>query len=395
MPVYKRDAVGQLRLYQRLLPKYWAVVNDDGTLRGLLPEELNAAFKQLDPTKDTDTQIMQTLDAMSAALKGRKVAYLEGGMKYELADGKLASAPSDAAAPMDYPVAHDVRPTAQALGAGGCTDCHSLASPFLGMVVPTDPDRSQTQQMHEQWGISSLAVGAGALREDFIKPYGPWLIPLTLLACLLHYVIFGAKIVKHDDPEDIISRFTTTERLLHFFQMATFVVLAATGLGFLASAAGWWSVPRGGLARSIHVTCGWVFIVSSLGFVLQQLRQGILRKYDREWFLTLGGYLWIKAEPPAGKFNAGQKLFYWLAAACAIGLGLTGLSMAYDLAPAGWDVYAWMLHDLAAAVLIPSVLGHLYLGTIANPGTIQAVFTGTVSRAWAKKHHSIWYEEVK
>ncbi len=36
---------------------------------------------------------------------------------------------------------------------------------------------------------------------------------------------------------------------------------------------------------------------------------------------------------------------------------------------------------------------HIYLGTIAYPGTARAMLYGTVTRQWAKLHHPLWYEE--
>jgi formate dehydrogenase subunit gamma len=36
---------------------------------------------------------------------------------------------------------------------------------------------------------------------------------------------------------------------------------------------------------------------------------------------------------------------------------------------------------------------HVYLGTVAYPGTLGAMLHGSVTRAWARLHHPAWHEE--
>jgi cytochrome b subunit of formate dehydrogenase len=40
------------------------------------------------------------------------------------------------------------------------------------------------------------------------------------------------------------------------------------------------------------------------------------------------------------------------------------------------------------------VLGHAYLGTIANPGTWRVLVDGYVTREWAQHHHPYWYRLI-
>jgi formate dehydrogenase subunit gamma len=44
--------------------------------------------------------------------------------------------------------------------------------------------------------------------------------------------------------------------------------------------------------------------------------------------------------------------------------------------------------------LVMGVLAHVYLGTLANPGTISSLFTGQVDEQWARHHHEKWYKQV-
>ena len=44
-------------------------------------------------------------------------------------------------------------------------------------------------------------------------------------------------------------------------------------------------------------------------------------------------------------------------------------------------------------MLILSIIVHIYAG-IWIKGSISAMLHGWVSRAWARKHHELWYREV-
>ncbi len=36
---------------------------------------------------------------------------------------------------------------------------------------------------------------------------------------------------------------------------------------------------------------------------------------------------------------------------------------------------------------------HVYMGVLANPGTLRGMLEGILSRAWTKKHHPLWKPE--
>jgi formate dehydrogenase subunit gamma len=37
---------------------------------------------------------------------------------------------------------------------------------------------------------------------------------------------------------------------------------------------------------------------------------------------------------------------------------------------------------------------HIYLATLANPGTVRIMITGTVPVEWAKKRHAKWVQKM-
>jgi formate dehydrogenase subunit gamma len=101
--------------------------------------------------------------------------------------------------------------------------------------------------------------------------------------------------------------------------------------------------------------------------------------------------------PESGRYNAGQKAMFWLMVICMIVLLVTGIvfwrSVFGELFPVGLIRLASLLHAVAATVLIIGIIVHIY-AAIWTRGSIDAMMRGTVSEAWAKKHHAAWYRQV-
>ena len=55
---------------------------------------------------------------------------------------------------------------------------------------------------------------------------------------------------------------------------------------------------------------------------------------------------------------------------------------------------SYVVHDLAFILFFAMIIGHIYLGTAAEPGTFRAMTSGTVTKGWARLHHPRWYREV-
>ena len=101
--------------------------------------------------------------------------------------------------------------------------------------------------------------------------------------------------------------------------------------------------------------------------------------------------------PPAGKYNYGQKLVFWLMALSLLVLVVTGFMFWRPwFAPyfsVGAMRVAVLLHAIAAVVLVLSVIVHVY-AAIWVKGTMRAMTRGTVTENWARLNHPLWHEEV-
>ena len=96
-----------------------------------------------------------------------------------------------------------------------------------------------------------------------------------------------------------------------------------------------------------------------------------------------------------GKYNPGQKLFFWAVTLGAFGFLVSGVVMWFPLQfPPIVREIAILLHDITFICFFVGVVMHIYLGTAAEPGTFRSMVRGTVTRSWARLHHPGWLKDV-
>jgi formate dehydrogenase subunit gamma len=96
-----------------------------------------------------------------------------------------------------------------------------------------------------------------------------------------------------------------------------------------------------------------------------------------------------------GFFNGGQKMYFWIIAISGVLFLLTGLLMWFDnIVPRVVVVVSYLVHDLAALVMLGGFIIHIYEGTAHQPGTFNSMIDGTVTKKWAWTHHPGWYRAV-
>src|SRR6202035_3336391 len=99
------------------------------------------------------------------------------------------------------------------------------------------------------------------------------------------------------------------------------------------------------------------------------------------------------ALPPVGRYNAGQKLLFFVMVVCLLLLLLSGIAIwrryFADALPVGVIRAAAVLHAATAFVLIVVIIVHIY-AAIWVKGSVTAMVRGTVTLGWARKHHLKW-----
>ena len=95
-----------------------------------------------------------------------------------------------------------------------------------------------------------------------------------------------------------------------------------------------------------------------------------------------------------GKFNAGQKGYYWFSIILGIVLFVTGLPLWYPwLVGGSHGIHhvARFVHHGAFLLMVGGFIIHVYMSVVMFPGTLSAMTTGRVTRAWAAWHHPAWF----
>jgi formate dehydrogenase subunit gamma len=121
---------------------------------------------------------------------------------------------------------------------------------------------------------------------------------------------------------------------------------------------------------------------------------------DRAWGKAMKHYVRNEDEavPAAGRFNLGQKYFFWIMLWSVIVLLASGAILWFpELIP--WSLRllryaAILLHVSAALITIGAFIIHVYMGTAMVRGGFDSMVRGEVSPAWAKAHHRLWYERL-
>ena len=226
-------------------------------------------------------------------------------------------------------------------------------------------------------------------------------IPCVFLG---HYLIWGPKVFSHEGKKIYI--FSLFKRVVHWVSAVAFLVLVPTGVMIVFG-----KYLGGGIlvetARHLHGIATILFLFSVIPMFLFWVTDMLPTLDDIKWMFILGGYLSKqKKEIPAGKFNAGQKMWFWLATAGGVVMIATGAAMflqdfdysvASTLGLSQIDLLrvAAIIHSVLALPVIAFFFTHVYMSLFAIKGAIQSMITGYKEEEEVKFLHSSYYKKLK
>jgi formate dehydrogenase subunit gamma len=140
--------------------------------------------------------------------------------------------------------------------------------------------------------------------------------------------------------------------------------------------------------RQVHDFAGFVFVPTLVVSIVMWAKHAIPKGYDLNWFARMGGYLGYKGELRSGKFNAGQKVWFWIMAICGILLSWSGLSLFFQVGSmSNLRIYV-LVHFFSAIPIILMFLVHLYMASLGTKGAFMGMINGKMSKKAALAHHS-------
>jgi formate dehydrogenase gamma subunit len=195
----------------------------------------------------------------------------------------------------------------------------------------------------------------------------------------------------HGDSVTIV-RLGLTERLLHWWIVATFAAALLTGLAM-------GSEMENGSLFQLHVAA---VIAMGGGFVaalifgntmaaLRFVRDAFLpERSDFEFVARIVSRPFHRTGVRWGKFNLGQKGLAWMMLASLTAIIITGINSWHT------DGDAAGPHSTAVIVALVLLSLHVFMAVV-NPLTrpaLPGMVFGKVRRSWALHHHAKWVEDV-
>ncbi|MBM3358495.1 MAG: formate dehydrogenase subunit gamma [Betaproteobacteria bacterium] len=242
------------------------------------------------------------------------------------------------------------------------------------------------------------------IRNGPVTVYGGWLITIVAVLIALYYGLKGP-IKLHAQPTGrVIERFTPWERIIHWATAISFVILAVSGIVILFgryvllpvfgyTLFSWLAV----ISKNLHNFVGPVFAVCTVLMFVTFVKNNIWRAHDWIWVKRLGGMFGKREHVPSGKFNAGEKMWFWFGVTLlGIIVSITGFILDFPNFAQGRVAMqqANVIHAVAAILFMAAFLGHLYMGTVGVEGAYESMRNGTVDETWAREHHEYWYKQV-
>lgn len=292
-----------------------------------------------------------------------------------------------------------------------------LAAPAGAQVNPTASAVKEEQLLKALDHVSGRVSIPDQKAADLIKPQGkewrdfhrsvmPTLGAVAILGMTLLVLVFYAKrgriMIDSGKADRTITRFSGFERFVHWLGAGSFLILACSGLNITfgklvllplmgeAAFSGWSQ-----FAKFCHNYVSWAFMAGVLLMLLVWVRHNIPNGSDIVWLSKAGGLLGHE-HPPAGKFNAGQKLIFWTVVISGALLTLSGLHLLFPNNVAEYTDWQFqqMLHGVVGVLATAAMIGHIYIGSVGMEGAIDAMKSGEVDLNWAREHHSLWVDEM-
>jgi len=380
-PIFARQPNGRIGPHKMLWPAFWASLQGEsitpippdmvksaaGKILYLDAELESASWPEL--TEETVAKVLAALSS-DASLEGEPV-YISGGKMHRLAEGKITACEHDAAKPYLWPIAHNVRPAAQALGVRGCGDCHSTKEGFIFGEVPIDSPLACDQQPGMKMIDFQNAdpVYARLFAMSFV--FRPWFKIISIASCLVLgavILLYGFRVLAcilpvlaakgydtappqyeltEAKPNTIANRLLPLLKLLrnlvYFVGVVSFAVLVISGFYPLVTGSrlsGYWVMA--------HATAAPVFAACLAILALFWA--------DRHSFFKVITPRPENQETASSDFCLCQKILFWLIVLLALPLIMAILMMMFPLFAAHTQECLLQVHRVAALVSAIAVI---------------------------------------
>jgi formate dehydrogenase subunit gamma len=208
---------------------------------------------------------------------------------------------------------------------------------------------------------------------------------------------YGRTVVREHE----LLRHPVYTRVLHWSVAIFFVLAALSGFAIYSPWLFHAVTPLfggGPMTRFLHPWFSLGFVACFALQFLNWLEAMTWTPDDRRWMSNMKEYVGNSEmlEPEyVDFFNAGQKLYFWAIVFSAIVFLASGVPMWFPRTFGRVTVdIGYVMHDLAALLMLGGFIVHLYEATAAQPGTFRSMTRGAVAHRWAWTLHPAWYRRA-
>jgi formate dehydrogenase subunit gamma len=240
------------------------------------------------------------------------------------------------------------------------------------------------------------------VRNNLVTIYGGWLL-VAIMAIIGGFYYWKGPIKLHEKPTGRqMLRFGSWDRMVHWGAAISFILLSVTGMITLFgkhvvlpivgyTLFSWLAT----LSKYIHNFVGPVFAFCVVVMFVTFVKDNFPKAHDIKWLVKFGGLL-SDEHVPSDRFNAGEKVWFWLGVTLlGLVVSVTGFILNFPNFEQGRELMQItnVIHATASVLFLTMGLSHIYLGTVGVEGAYDAMRTGYVDETWAKEHHEYWYRD--
>lgn len=263
-----------------------------------------------------------------------------------------------------------------------------------------------------------------AFKNGPIANYSAYALFGIIGALAVFFLVRGRMKISKGMSGETIERFKFMERAGHWTVAISFILLSLTGLNILFGR--FVILPVVGpeifaqityAGKYVHHYVAPAFALGVIWIFIHWVPHNIPSMTDIKWMLKGGGILVPSVHPDAHKFNAGQKIIFWLTILGGVSVIMSGWALMF---PFTTDMFAktfafvnaifgtslpenlsamqeqqfqqaW--HTIMSVFLICVICAHIYIGSLGMEGAFSAMGSGEVDINWAREHHNLWVAE--
>jgi formate dehydrogenase subunit gamma len=245
------------------------------------------------------------------------------------------------------------------------------------------------------------------IQGTYVKPMLLFVLIIIPLAFIAHYIIVGPKRFDHSGKS--IMMFPLFKRINHGIAAISFMIIVPTGIIMIfGSTFGGGTFVR--LCKDAHAISAPLFFISVIPMLLTWFSRMLLNpKDDIRWLKIVGGYLSKEKKPvPAGMFNMGQKIYFWIVTLGGLVMIATSIVLYfvdfevirpvleyYSISQIDFLRFSALTHNIIGIVIVAMFMVHIYMSVFAIEGAYHSMIDGTMPEEEVRILHSTYYKELQ